>query len=126
MDQQWVYFCGGVRLIEGVKQRATSGYIGINAQHELVLFDNKGEEFDRAPVRAVEMKFSMMANSLKTPGHKYNVVFHPLGQEIGGAVGGLVGGAIAGGIAAAANGEDKRSEKEKRQQFIDAFKQLHP
>jgi len=120
MDEDWIYFCGGMRLIEGIKQRATSGYIGITSHSEVVLFNNKGDEFDRAPVTACEMKFNLMANTLKLPEHKYNVVFHPLSQEIGRAVGGALGGIMR----SYSYGEDSRSEKEKRKQFIEAFQSI--
>ncbi|MCL2492837.1 MAG: hypothetical protein FWF33_02195 [Clostridiales bacterium] len=118
----WLYQCAGVHIVEGMKQRATNGYIGITDQEELILYDNKGEVFDRAPVKAIEAKFSLMANVLKTPGHKYTMEFHPLSQNIAGAAFGAVGAIAAAAFNKTEN--DTRSEKEKKNQFVETVKQI--
>ena len=116
--EQWLYQCAGMHIVHGLAQKATNGFIGVTASGELVLFDNKGVEFDRAPVKDAEIKIGGFAgNSFKMNGNRYSVEFHPLARSL---VGGLVGGAIAGWL----DQTDSRSEKEKRNQLAELVKRI--
>ncbi|MDR1266711.1 MAG: hypothetical protein LBK42_14435 [Propionibacteriaceae bacterium] len=124
MTEGWLYNCAGVHITSGLSQKATKGYIGVNTQGELILFNNKGEAFDRAPATEVEAKFSgFTGNTIKMNGHKYHVEFHPLSQNFGAALGGIVGGAIAGALSFT-GADDNRSEKQKREQLDEVIKRL--
>jgi len=120
MDQ-WLYQAGGMHIVSGFSQKATNGFIGITTKHELVMYDNKGNEFLRAPMSEVEAKFNMMANRLTISGKKYNLEFKPFSAG-GVALGGLVGGAIAASMMK--DKADPRSEREKRTQFVDLVNQV--
>jgi hypothetical protein len=125
MDNEWQYTCAGVHLVRGVKQYATKGYIGIDAAGDLILFNNKGVEFDRAPVSdaGTEVHNGMAGTSITLRGKKYRIQFHALSQNFLG-VAGLVGAAISAGISSWSGDKDDRTEKQKRDDLLAAVARL--
>lgn len=126
MDNEWQYTCAGVHLVRGIKQYATKGYVGIDAAGDLILFKNKGEEFDRAPVRDVgtEVHHGMAGTSITLHGKKYRVQFHALSQNFLVGTGGLIGAAISAGISSWSRDEDKRTEKQKREDLLEVVARI--
>jgi len=122
MDQ-WLYQAGGIHIQSGFKMWASNGFIGVSTKHELVMYDNKGNEFLRTPVSSIESpKFSPVWGSRMTiNGKKFGLEFKP--YSAGGAVlGGALGAAI--GSAMMKDKDDPRSEKEKREQFAALIEQI--
>ena len=116
--EEWVYQCAGMHIVHGLSQKATNGFIGVTTDGDLVLFNNKGEEFDRAPVKETQVKIGGFAgNSFKMNGTRYAVEFHPLAQSL---ALGLAGGAIAGWLSQS----DRRSEKEKGNELAELVKRI--
>ena len=111
----WLYQCAGMHIVKGIAQKATNGYLGVDDQGMVYLYDNNQQVFDQAPAAQCEVKTGIMGNFIKMNGQRYTLEFHSLGRAVaGGLLGGAIGGLIAGNIA---NGEDTRTEKEKRDQF---------
>jgi hypothetical protein len=125
MNDEWQYTCAGVHLVRGIKQYATKGYIAIDASGDLILYNNKAVEFDRAPVAdpGTVVHNGMAGTSITLHGKKYRVQFHALSQNFF-AMGGLVGAAIGAGISSWAGNEDDRTETKKRDDLLAAAARL--
>lgn len=118
----WQFWCDGMHIVQGIRQRATNGFIGIDGSGELVLFDNKGNEFDRALIGEVEAKLKTWSgDSIKMNGTKYRLEFSPLKAALGRSFGAL--GAIAAN-AMRESSEDSRTPAQRRDEFAELVHEL--
>lgn len=119
----WQFWCGGMHIVQGLRQHATNGFMGIDAASTLVLYDNKGNEFDHAPIMQVEAKLKgFNGNVIRMNGNKYRLQFAPLGRTAAGSAFGLVGGLVANMMTS--RGEDKRSPRQKEDEFAEVVHRL--
>ena len=114
--EQWLYQCAGMHILHGTTHKATNGFIGVTTNGELVLLDNEGTEFDRAPVADVRIIIGAWS-AFKMNHHGYAVEFHPFTQEASEAT---LNTAVAGW----SNQPDPRSEEEKRSQLAQLIKRI--
>jgi hypothetical protein len=121
MDEQWLYYCAGMHVNSGLKVKSSNGAIGVTSGGEIIMFNNKGEVYDRGPAAQAQLKFGLMSRSLNLGGHKYQMEFHPMSRNFAGAAGGLIGAAIANSVNTK---NDSRSEKQKQQEFVAAVNQF--
>jgi len=121
MDQ-WLYQAGGMHVTCGRKSMSNNGFIGVTARHDLVLYDDDGKEYLRRPVMAMQTRFNALGGvQLTIDGQKYGLGFQPFS-----ATATVLGGALGMALTAAAKRDknDPRTEKQKRQQFIDLINQI--
>ena len=122
-ERTWQFWCGGMHIVQGLRQRATNGFMGIDAASTLVLYDNKGNEFDRAPIMQVEAKLKgFNGNVIRMNGNKYRLQFAPMGRAAMGSAFGAIGGLVAGMMAS--SGEDRRSPRQKEDEFAEVVHRL--
>lgn len=119
----WLFWCGGMHIVQGIKQKATNGFMGINAAHELVLLDNKGNEFVHAPIGEVEAKLKTWnGDTIKVGGTKYRLNFVPLGRAALGSSFGLIGALVSNTLSKPK--EDPRTPEQKRDEFAEVVYRL--
>ena len=119
----WQFWCGGMHIVQGIRQRATKGFMGVDDKGELVLLDNKGNEFDRASIGEVEAKLKTWnGDTLRMNGTKYRLEFAPLGRAALGHAFGAIGALVVG--ATRGFGEDTRSPNQKRDEFVEVVRRL--
>lgn len=97
--------------------------MGVDDKGELVLLDNKGNEFDRAPIGEVEAKLKTWnGDTLRMNGTRYRLEFAPLGRAALGHAFGAIGALVVG--ATRGSGEDTRSPNQKRDEFAEVVRRL--
>ena len=111
MNTDWMFVSGGMQIGLGIRIKAKNGTLGVTSSKELVLYDDKGEMIDRAPIAQIAFKFStLVGDSIKMNGHKWPLSFVPPMKT-----GPFSGGFVAGMEYALR--DDVRDGKQKREEF---------
>jgi len=90
MNENWVFFSGGMYFKQVLKKAIENGSLGLTAGGDVVMLDANGGLIARAPLSQTALKLSdMVGDTIKIGGERYSVGFAPPMKSSAGFAGGM-------------------------------------